>query len=144
MEKIYYNNDGWVCERYPYDIPKDKSRFIEVEKNDYEKTFISPIYHAWRVVNGVLVNEEYDGLTPEQARQKARDMLQWEIENHQEYLAQTDYVVVKINEAQAESDEAGITALRNKYSDILVERKRRRAAINELEERLGKLIDNIK
>lgn len=139
MEKIYYNEKGWVCERYPYDLPKDEDRFIEVEKDDYEKTFTSPIYFAWRVVNNKLVNEEYDDLTPEQTREKAHDLLRWEIEQHQEYLAQTDYVVVKINEAQAEGDEAEISVLREKYAEILVERKRRRVIINDLKDKIIKL-----
>lgn len=39
MQKIYYNIEGWVCERYPYDIPiEDDTRFIEVEESVYHQT----------------------------------------------------------------------------------------------------------
>ena len=37
--KIYYNADGWLCERYPYDLPvDDESRFIEVDEATFHKT----------------------------------------------------------------------------------------------------------
>ena len=61
MKKIFYNADGWVCQRYPYDIPVDnESRFIEVEDEQEDKTYATSSGYAWRVVDGKLVNEVYD------------------------------------------------------------------------------------
>ena len=59
MMKVYYNEDGWVCQRYPYDIPiTDESRFIEVE--DDSITFCADKYFAWRVVDGKLEMQQYE------------------------------------------------------------------------------------
>lgn len=59
--RIYYNQYGWVCNRYPYDIPKtDNCNYIEVTDEVYEETLSVPMYHAWRVVDGQLVVERYE------------------------------------------------------------------------------------
>lgn len=61
MEKIYYNENGWVCKRHPYNIPiEDESRFIEVEDNIAEETYSCTIGYSWRVINGVLQQVIYD------------------------------------------------------------------------------------
>jgi len=60
MRKIYYNVDGWVCERYPNDFEiDDKNRYIEVTDEQYQETLGSDLNHAWRVVDGVLSHERY-------------------------------------------------------------------------------------
>jgi hypothetical protein len=47
MKKIYYNQNGWVCERYPYNIPiYNEALFIEVEDGVYEETMSCPVYSA--------------------------------------------------------------------------------------------------
>ena len=59
MKKIYYNESGWVCKRYPYNIPiEDENRYIEVE--DDGETYYAPQYHAWRVVDGKLDLQQYE------------------------------------------------------------------------------------
>ena len=61
MEKIYYNKDGWVCERVPQEIPiDDPNRYIEVDDADYANTLTAENGKAWRVVNNELVEEIYD------------------------------------------------------------------------------------
>ena len=56
MNKIYYNKEGWICERFPYDIPiEDETRFIEVDEEVFIETFTCESYKYWRVVNGKLV-----------------------------------------------------------------------------------------
>jgi len=65
-KKIYYDNDGWVCERYPYDIPiEDEKQFIEASETDFNKTLACKNYHAWRVKDDKLVEDEYKK-TPEE------------------------------------------------------------------------------
>ena len=45
MEKIYYNNNGWVCQRYPYDLP------IENE-NQFGKNLVPKNYEDnWKNTN---------------------------------------------------------------------------------------------
>lgn len=61
MEKIYYNKDGWICQRYPYNLPiENENLFIEVNQKDYAKTFVIAYGKNWRVVNGKLVEVIYD------------------------------------------------------------------------------------
>ena len=137
MPKIYYNEKGWVCERYPYDIPiEDENRFIEVPDEKYYKTLSTQDYYAWRVVNGKLVNEEYDALTAEQVQEKSKSLILSEIEEHKQYLSDTDYVVTKLTEAQAIGDDEWLVDLRAEYATVLDERKRRREIINQLQKQL--------
>lgn len=137
MKKIYYDENGWVCERYPYDIPiADTRRYIEVDEEKYNQTLSTTIYFAWRVVNGRLVNEEYTELTSEQKAEKHRLTVECEIAEHKQFLADTDYVITKLTEAQAIGDQAELSELQTQYNDVLDERKRRRALINELEKSL--------
>lgn len=59
MHRIKYNQDGWVCDRFPYNL-NDYFGEIEVENSEYEKTMYSELYHAWRVVDGELVQQQYE------------------------------------------------------------------------------------
>ena len=70
------------------------------------------------------------GYTP----QKPQELINQEkISEYQKYLADTDYVVVKISEAIAENDEKLLLELKNKYSSVLQKRKEARNNIKELE-----------
>lgn len=61
MEKVFYNNQGWVCNRFPYDLPIDnEDLFIEVDEQTYEKTLSTPLGMAWRVVGGKLEEQVYN------------------------------------------------------------------------------------
>lgn len=137
MNKIHYDSRGWVCNRYPYNIPiEDETRFIEVEDDEYDKTLQTLAYYAWRVVDGHLVNEEYTELSTEQKEEKRRLTVESEIAEHKKYLADTDCVITKLTEAQATGDEEWLNDLRTQYAYELLERKRRRNLINELEKSL--------
>ena len=63
--KIHYTAEGWLCNRYPYDLPiDDESRFIEVDEATYGKTLGCNNHFSWRVVDGKLLHERYEE-TPE-------------------------------------------------------------------------------
>lgn len=63
MEKIYYNKDGWVCDRYPYNLPiENDNRYIEVSDDIYENTLQCELGKSWRVVNGELKQDIYDNI----------------------------------------------------------------------------------
>lgn len=49
------------------------------------------------------------------------------------YLSKTDYIVLKIAEATAEGDAAGVAALQEEYAVQLARRKEARATVNEKE-----------
>ena len=114
MEKIYYNKEGWVCDRYPHNIEiDDENRYIEVEYDDvYETLFVKSGY-AWRVVDGKLVVEKY-GEIPAYI----------EIDELKTKLRDTDYQATKYAEGWFTEEE---------YAPIKAQRQAWRDRINELE-----------
>lgn len=54
------------------------------------------------------------------------------IEEYKKYLADTDYIVLKIAEAQSEGDTSTVSQLRDIYKEQLKERKRVRVLLNNL------------
>lgn len=114
MGKIYYNLDGWVCSRYPTDIPIDEnSKYIEVDESEYEKTLYVDVGYAWRVVDGKLVVEKY-GEIPAYI----------EIDELKTKLRDTDYQATKYAEGWFTEEE---------YAPIKAQRQAWRDRINELE-----------
>ena len=132
MKKVYYDKKtGYLCNRYPKDIEKtDDSPFIEVEDEIEEQTYAVEFGKFWKVVDGSLVIGD-DIET--QATQEYKDLVRYnEINEYQQYLNDTDYVITKLNEAKIEDEEL-FNSLKEKYAEILIKRKEARAKINELE-----------
>ena len=132
MKKVYYDKKtGYLCNRYPKDIEKtDDSPFIEVEEDLAEQTYAVEYGKFWKVVDGSLVIGD-DVETQE--TQEYKDLVRSnEINEYQQYLNDTDYVITKLNEAKIE-DEDLFNSLKEKYAEILIKRKEARAKINELE-----------
>ena len=131
MVKIYYNKNGDVCNRYPNNYPiDDENRYIEVSEEDEEKTLGAPLGMKWHIDNGVLV------LVDDQEMKNSEEYKHMMKENQlaelKQYLADTDYVITKLNEAKLE-DEEEFNSLKLQYANILEQRKETRAKINELE-----------
>ena len=131
MVKIYYNKNGDVCNRYPNNYPiDDENRYIEVSEEDEEKTLGAPLGMKWHIDNGVPV------LVDDQEMKNSEEYKQMMKENQlaelKQYLADTDYVITKLNEAKLE-DEEEFNSLKLQYANILEKRKETRAKINELE-----------
>ena len=131
MAKIYYNKNGDVCNRYPNNYPiDDENRYIEASEEDEEKTLGAPLGMKWHIDNGVLV------LVDDQEMKNSEEYKQMMKENQlaelKQYLADTDYVITKLNEAKLE-DEEEFNSLKLQYANILEKRKETRAKINELE-----------
>ena len=132
MKKIYYDKEtGYLCNRYPKDIEKtDDSPFIEVEDDIEDQTYCVDYGKVWKVVNGSLV---IDDDIETQETQEYKDFIKIKtINEYKQYLAQTDYVISKLNEAKIE-DETLFKSLKIEYADVLTKRKEARAKINELE-----------
>ena len=132
MKRIYYDKEtGYLCNRYPKDIEKtDDSPFIEVEDELENQTYCAEYGKAWKVVNGSLVIA--DDIETQETQEYKDFIKRNEINEYKQYLAQTDYVISKLNEAKIE-DETLFESLKVKYADILNKRKEARAKINELE-----------
>lgn len=83
-----------------------------------------------------ITKEEFEELTkPKEyvptAEQKATQEKVRKIAEYKKYLENTDYIVLKIAEAQSEGSD--IAALRTEYAEQLAKRKEARDKINELE-----------
>ena len=132
MKKIYYDKKtGYLCNRYPKDIEKtDDSPFIEVEDDLEEQTYAVEYGKFWKVVDGSLVIGD-DIET--QATQEYKDLVRSNLINeYQQYLNDTDYVITKLNEAKIENEDF-FNSLKEKYAEVLTKRKEARTKINELE-----------
>ena len=132
MKKVYYDKKtGYLCNRYPKNIEKiEDSPFIEVEDEIEEQTYTVEFGKFWKVVDGSLVIAD-DVET--QATQEYKDLVRNnQINEYQQYLNDTDYVITKLNEAKIEDEEL-FNSLKEKYAEILTKRKEARAKINELE-----------
>ena len=102
---------GWLKDNVPH---KDE-RYIEITEEEWNEHLVS--------IQPKEPTEEELAL-----REKKRH-----IANLQAFLRETDWVVVKIAE---ETDASEIAALREKYANVILERKNAREQINELEAEL--------
>ena len=118
MIKIYYDENGWVCNRYPYDIPiTDENRFIEVDDELYANTLSCEQYYAWRVVDGKLQIDRYEE-TPQQ------ELYLQEYNNLKQQLNDMDYKTSKYTDGEYTEEE---------WQEIVTERKAIRVRVRELE-----------
>ena len=118
MEKIYYDKNGWVCNRYPYDIPiTDENRYIEVEGEKYAETLSCSSHYSWRVVNGELVVEQYEKVSQQELYQR-------EYYNLKQQLTEMDYKTSKYVDGEYTEEE---------WKEIVNERKQIRVRVRELE-----------
>ena len=136
MNKIYYDKEtGYLCDRYPKDIEKtDTSLFIEVEDKDYEETFVHPYGLFWAVRDGALkLVDDVETQATEEYKTMVRNN---EITELQQYLTDTDYIIIKLNEAKLE-DDAEFETMKAQYSEQLTKRKKARSKINELQQEIA-------
>lgn len=137
MKKLYYDKDtGFVSERYPHNYKKDESVFVEVEDDLYNKTFSVDTGYIWKVENGVpVIVEDTD---ENEKRELKRINLNNLLCDYKQYLADTDYIITKLNEAKLE-DDAEFEAMKAQYSEQLSKRKEARSKINELQQEIASL-----
>lgn len=92
-------------------------------------------------IKSPLTNDDYIQITEEEfeeftkpkeltAEQKAAQEKARKIAEYKAYLEKTDYIVLKIAEAQSEGDTSTVAQLRDIYREQLKERKRVRALLN--------------
>ena len=135
MKKVYvnYDNDFYV-NQYSYNDTELKEAFMEDDfdiKFGYTKVKEEDgkliLYNDIQCKSQYYVDEELE---------KAKQEILYKIDFCKQELSNTDYIVVKIAEAQALGEDT--SQLITKYSDILVYRKNLRNQINELEKELEK------
>ena len=98
---------------------------------------------GFRNLKSPLIDENYIQITEEEfneltklkeyvptAEQKAAQEKAKKIADYKKYLADTDYIVLKIAEAQSEGETSTVGQLRDIYKEQLKERKRVRSLLN--------------
>ena len=110
MQRFYYKN-------------KNSTGFLNLKSPLNDENYIQ------------ITEEEFNELTkpkiPElTAEQKAAQEKAKKIAEYKAYLEKTDYIVIKIAEAQSEGDTVFVSQLRDIYKEQLKERKRVRALLN--------------
>ena len=110
MERFYYKN-------------KDNTGFLNLKSPIVDENYIQ------------ITKEEYEKLTkPKEyvptAEEKAAQEKARKTAEYKKYLADTDYIVLKIAEAQSEGETSTVAQLRDIYKEQLKERKRVRSLLN--------------
>ena len=133
MKKIYVNyDDELYVTQYSFNDTDLKEAFMQ---NNFEIKFgytkVKQVNNKLILYNDTSVKEQY--YVDEEKLKYEQEILS-QIEYCKQELANTDYVVTKIAEAQALGEDT--TELLNKYSETISNRKLIRTKINELEEQL--------
>lgn len=100
---------------------KDNTGFLNLKSPLVDENYIQ------------ITEEEFNELTkPKEltAEQKAAQEKARKIAEYKAYLEKTDYIVLKIAEAQSEGDTNKVTHLRTLYKSELEERKKMRDLLN--------------
>ena len=108
MERFYYKN-------------KNNTGFLNLKSPITDENYIQ------------ISEEEFEELTkPKEptAEQKAAQEKAKKIAEYKKYLAETDYIVLKIAEAQSEGETTTVAQLREIYKEQLKLRKQYRAKLN--------------
>ena len=113
MERFYYKN-------------KNGKGFLNLKSPLVDENYIQ------------ITEEEFNELTklkiPElTAEQKLKQENLAEIAKYKKYLADTDYIVLKIGECLSDGNTEAVTAIKTEYAEQLAKRKEARDKINELE-----------
>lgn len=114
MERFYYKSkegNGFLNLKSPL----VDENYIQITKEEFEELAKPKVYEP----------------TPEQklAQENAQ-----EIAKYKKYLADTDYIVLKMGECLADGNTEAVTEIKTEYAVQLAKRKEARNKINELEE----------
>lgn len=128
--KLFYKQDsGYLCSRYPYDlVAEDSDPYIEVDEATYDQTFACEVGKSWAVRDNKL--QIVDHLETQSTVEYKKIILNNKILDASDYLSDTDYIIMKLQEAQLE-DEDEFQQLKIKYASELAARKEARKNINE-------------
>ena len=130
-KKFFINEEG-VIEVTPFFDKQEKKDgdFIELTFEEWQEKLSDCTYGNKKVYKDGEIIEVEDERTKSSKEYKELQTL-IEIQRCKEYLASTDYVISKLNEAKIESEEE-YQNLKEKYQETLVKRAEARKRINEL------------
>ena len=130
-KKFFINEEG-VIEVTPFfdKQVKKNQEYIELTFEEWQEKLSDCTYGNKKVYKDGEIIEVEDERTKSSKEYKELQTL-IEIQRCKEYLASTDYVISKLNEAKIESEEE-YQNLKEKYQETLVKRAEARKRINEL------------
>ena len=130
-KKFYIDKEG-VIEVTPFfdkQINKNEE-FIELSFEEWEEKLSTCTYGFKKVYkDGDIIEVEDENVTNSEEYKEIIRLT--EIQQCKDYLASTDYVISKLNEARIE-DEKDYLTLKEKYQETLNKRAEARKRINEL------------
>lgn len=137
-KKFYYLEDGTIKVTPFHDEPVEEDLpFIELTFEEWEEKLSSCKYgHKKCYINDEIVEVEDKKLQASEEYKNFQKEI--EITDLKNYLAETDYIITKLNEAKIE-DENEFRILKIKYSDVIEKRKEARERIKALEQELSQL-----
>lgn len=99
------------------------------------KILVKPSYNTFRMLDKKRQLKQYYEIPPEYEDEECRQYFKYtdseKISRYKEELAKTDYIVIKMIEAQVQQKD--ISSLQNKYQEIIKKREFWRSEINRLE-----------
>ena len=134
---IYYEKlTGKVILEIDNTKEKDYEKLKIEDMWEYQKVFVIPFGKMWIVKDGSLqlVDNEEVMATKEYKEYYLKN----QINEYRQYLISTDYIIVKLQEAQL-TDENEYQELLTKYKDTLAQRKIAREKVTTLETELNSL-----
>ena len=130
-KKFYIDKEG-VIEVTPFfdkQINKNEE-FIELSFEEWEEKLSTCTYGFKKVYkDGDIIEVEDENVTNSEEYKEISRLT--EIQQCKDYLASTDYVISKLNEARIEDEKEYLT-LKEKYQETLNKRVEARKRINEL------------
>ena len=130
-KKFYIDKEG-VIEVTPFfdKQVKKNQEYIELTFEEWQEKLSTSTYGFKKVYKGgEIIEVEDENIRNSEEYKEIQKLI--EIQRYKDYLASTDYVISKLNEAKIESEEE-YQNLKEKYQETLVKRAEARKRINEL------------
>ncbi len=130
-KKFYIDEEG-VIEVAPFfdKQVKKNQEYIELTFEEWQEKLSTSTYGFKKVYKGgEIIEVEDENIRNSEEYKEIQKLI--EIQRYKDYLASTDYVISKLNEAKIESEEE-YQNLKEKYQETLVKRAEARKRINEL------------
>lgn len=80
MIKVYYNKDGFICDRYPtnYICEDESTQFLEVDDNIFMETLAAPHHFTWKLVDGKFQLVQYEEIPTDEKLAELRERREYE------------------------------------------------------------------
>ena len=130
-KKFYIDEEG-VIEVTPFfdKQVKKNQEYIELTFEEWQEKLSTSTYGFKKVYkDGEIIEVEDENIRNSEEYKEIQKLI--EIQRYKDYLASTDYVISKLNEAKIESEEE-YQNLKEKYQETLNKRVEARKRINEL------------